>query len=115
MAPAWSRQRSPSMQAKPAPAAGVQREAFDREALDSVSYVTDLWASLASEPGLFNVAIDEDKVVGHALFAHNLLDAPRQLVDVQVLSATTPDSDLCRGIALVCVGHRFAFPKPFSK
>ena len=69
-----------------AAAADVQRKAFGPEAHDAVSYVTDLRASLASEPGLSIVAINEDKVVGHALFTRNLLDAPRQLVDVQVLS-----------------------------
>ena len=44
------------------------------------------WCSLSSEPGLSVVAIDQDEVVGHALFTRNLLDAPRELVDVQVLS-----------------------------
>ena len=67
-------------------AADVQREAFGREAHDAVSYVADLRASLSSEPGLSVVAIDQDEVVGHALFTRNLLDAPRELVDVQVLS-----------------------------
>ena len=69
-----------------AAAANVQREAFGPEAKDAVSYVTDLRASLASEPGLSIVAIEDDEVVGHALFTRNLLDAPRQLVDIQVLS-----------------------------
>jgi putative acetyltransferase len=69
-----------------AAAADVQREAFGPKAKDAVSYVTDLRESLTSEPGLSVVAIDEDRVVGHALFTRNLLDTPRQLVDIQVLS-----------------------------
>ena len=69
-----------------AAAAEVQREAFGPEAHDAVSYVTDLRASLAAEQGLSVVAVIEDEVVGHALFTRNLLDAPRQLVDIQVLS-----------------------------
>jgi putative acetyltransferase len=32
------------------------------------------------------VAVDADRVVGHALFTRSLLDAPRRLVEVQVLS-----------------------------
>lgn len=46
----------------------------------------DLRTSLASSPGLSLVVTDSDAVVGHAMFTRCLLDAPRRVVDVQVLS-----------------------------
>jgi putative acetyltransferase len=36
--------------------------------------------------GLSLVAEQADRIVGHVMFTHSLLDAPRQLVNVQVLS-----------------------------
>jgi putative acetyltransferase len=51
--------------------------------------VDDLRRSLTTELGLSLVAVDDDDdddVLGHALFTRNILDAPRRLVDVQVLS-----------------------------
>ena len=47
--------------------------------------VDALRLSLPPEPGLSLVACAGDAVVGHVLFSRNLLDAPRELVDVQVL------------------------------
>jgi putative acetyltransferase len=51
-----------------------------------VSLVDALRQSLTSEAGLSLVACAGDAVVGHVFFSRNLLDTPRRLVDVQVLS-----------------------------
>ncbi len=42
--------------------------------------------SLTADEGLSLVAEQEGDVVGHVMFTRSLLDAPRRLVDVQVLS-----------------------------
>jgi putative acetyltransferase len=54
--------------------------------------VDDLRTILTADDGLSLVAEDEDGVVGHVMFTRSLLDAPRRLVPVQVLSplAVTP-------------------------
>lgn len=54
--------------------------------------VDDLRGLVTATDGLSLVAEDETGVVGHALFTPSLLDTPRRLVDVQVLSpvAVTP-------------------------
>ena len=65
----------------------VHREAFGAHSEMVVPLVDDLRGSLSSEPGLSLVALDDaNDVVGHVLFTRSILDAPRQLVDVQVLS-----------------------------
>lgn len=67
--------------------ARVHDEAFGSEGPVVVPLVAALRASLAREPGLSLVAVDDGgQVVGHVLFTRNVLDAPRRLVDVQVLS-----------------------------
>jgi putative acetyltransferase len=75
---------------RPADEAGadaVHCAAFGSHADVVVALVRDLRGSLTTEPGLSLVAVDPDeRVVGHVLFTRNLLDAPRRLVDVQVLS-----------------------------
>jgi putative acetyltransferase len=48
--------------------------------------VDDLRGAVASGEGLSLVAHEGDEVVGHAMFTPSLLDAPRRLVSVQVLS-----------------------------
>ncbi|WP_433513631.1 GNAT family N-acetyltransferase [Nonomuraea sp. CA-143628] len=48
--------------------------------------VADLVDSLRSGGGLALVAEADGQVVGHVMFTRSLLDAPRRLVDVQVLS-----------------------------
>lgn len=53
---------------------------------DHGSVVADLTESLRDLPGLSLVAEVSGQVVGHAMFTRNLLDAPKRLVDVQVLS-----------------------------
>jgi putative acetyltransferase len=65
----------------------VHHDAFGSHGAVVVDLVAALRRSLVSEPGLSIVAVDgDDRVVGHALFTRNLLDAPTRLVDVQVLS-----------------------------
>ena len=66
--------------------ADLQRRAFGDGAANVAAYLADLRASLKSKLGLSLVAVDEDEVVGHALFTSNLLDTPKSLVEVQVLS-----------------------------
>jgi putative acetyltransferase len=48
--------------------------------------VDDLRGAVAKHEGLSLVADDRDEVVGHAMFTSSLLDTPRRLVSVQVLS-----------------------------
>ena len=48
--------------------------------------VDDLRRLVTPDDGLSLVADDRGQVVGHVLFTRSLLDAPRRLVDVQVLS-----------------------------
>lgn len=48
--------------------------------------VDGLRPSLTADDGLSLVAEHEREIVGHVMFTRSLLDAPRRLVDVQVLS-----------------------------
>ncbi|MEV8372140.1 N-acetyltransferase [Kribbella sp. NPDC056861] len=48
--------------------------------------VDTLRHTIAPEGGLSLVAEQDGQIVGHAMFTRSLLDAPRRLVDVQVLS-----------------------------
>lgn len=48
--------------------------------------VTGLRRRLAAKEGLSLVAVVSDRVVGHVMFSDGLLDAPSQVVEVQVLS-----------------------------
>jgi putative acetyltransferase len=64
----------------------LHASAFGDSGAVVATLVDDLRRSLTSEPGLSLVACTADTVVGHVLFTRNLLDAPRRLVDVQVLS-----------------------------
>lgn len=65
----------------------LHRVAFGAEGDAVARLVGDLRASLAAERGLSLVAVDEGTtIVGSVLFTRNLLDAPRRLVDVLVLS-----------------------------
>jgi putative acetyltransferase len=66
--------------------AAVHRQAFADDGPMVAALVDDLRTSLDSEPGLSLVAVDAATVIGHVLFTRNLLDAPKRLVDVQVLS-----------------------------
>ena len=88
--------------------AEVHRAAFGAEGEAIVPLVNDLRRSLETEAGLSLVATDDvDHVIGHVMFTRNLLDAPRQLVDVQVLSPLGVRPDVQRqgvGTALVRAG-----------
>jgi putative acetyltransferase len=67
--------------------AEVHRQAFGDHSRVVVPLVEDLRQSLRDEQGLSLVAVDRDgHVIAHVLFTRSLLDAPRGLVDVQVLS-----------------------------
>jgi len=72
--------------------------------------VADLVAGLRASPdwidGLSIVAEDAGRLVGHILFTRSLLDAPRRLVDVLVLSpvSVAPDHQR-RGIGSALIGH----------
>lgn len=48
--------------------------------------IDELRQSITPADGLSLVAEDAGEVVGHVMFTRSLLDAPRQLLDVQVLS-----------------------------
>jgi putative acetyltransferase len=71
-----------------------------------VALVEDLRASLVAEEGLSLVADDEGQILGHALFTRNRLDAPKRLVDVQVLSpvGVLPDRQR-QGIGTALIEH----------
>ncbi|NUR62520.1 MAG: N-acetyltransferase [Catenulispora sp.] len=64
----------------------VHVQAFGDHGNVVADLVDSLRDTLASESGLSLVAEQDSRVVGHAMFTRSLLDAPRQLVDVQVLS-----------------------------
>lgn len=67
--------------------AAIHRLAFGPRDNVVPALVDDLRRSLETQPGLSLVAEDDDgRVVGHVMFTRNVLDAPRRLVDVQVLS-----------------------------
>jgi putative acetyltransferase len=51
-----------------------------------VELVDDLRAAIAASSGVSLVAAHRGEVVGHVMFTPSLLDAPRRLVPVQVLS-----------------------------
>lgn len=64
----------------------LHRSAFGDHGQVVARLVDALRRSLDAEPGLSLVACADEEVVGHVLFTQSLLDAPRELVTVQVLS-----------------------------
>jgi putative acetyltransferase len=64
----------------------VHLEAFGDHGRVVAGLVGDLRAAMTGAEGISLVADDEGEVVGHVMFTASLLDAPRQLVPVQVLS-----------------------------
>lgn len=87
--------------------AAVQAAAFGCQAALVVALLADLRRSLTTSPGLSLAAVDDDgSVAGHVLFTQNLLDAPRRLVDVHVLSplAVRPDRQ-GKGVGSALVRH----------
>ncbi|MFJ4482028.1 GNAT family N-acetyltransferase [Streptomyces longwoodensis] len=81
-------------------------EAFGDHGLVVADLVDTLRGTLTPEDGLSLVAERDGQVVGHVMFTRSLLDAPRRLVDVQVLSplAVTPELHR-RGIGSALVRH----------
>jgi putative acetyltransferase len=72
--------------------------------------VADLVAALRVSPdwidGLSFVALVEGRIAGHIMFSRSLLDAPRRLVDVLVLSPVSVAPDLQgRGIGSALIRH----------
>jgi putative acetyltransferase len=65
----------------------LHRQAFGGDEGELVATLTrDLRGLLSPASGLSLIAVDEDQVVGHVLFTRSVLDAPKRLVDVLVLS-----------------------------
>lgn len=82
-------------------------EAFGDHGSVVAYLVEELRQSVTTGDGLSLVAEEAVEVVGHVMFTPSLLDAPRRLVDVQVLSplAVRPDrQDLGIGSRLVNTG-----------
>ncbi|WP_240796294.1 N-acetyltransferase [Streptomyces sp. RFCAC02] len=67
--------------------------AFGDHGVVVTALLDDLRAIVTAGEGLSLVAEDGERIVGHVMFTRSRLDAPRRLVDVQVLSplAVTPD------------------------
>lgn len=87
----------------------VVARAFGDDGEQVAVLLDDLRAAFLPDQGLSLVADDAGELVGHVMFTSSLLDAPRRLVDVQVLSplAVRPDRQR-RGIgaALIREGIR---------
>ena len=64
----------------------VHLEAFGDHGRVVANLVDDLRESVARGEGLSLVAEEQGEVVGHVMFTPSLLDAPKRLVEVQVLS-----------------------------
>jgi putative acetyltransferase len=82
----------------------LHRRAFG----DHGAVVADLVEALhRDDPGALSIVAEDDgEVVGHIMFTRNLLDAPRRLLDVQVLSplSVSPDHQH-KGIGSALVRH----------
>jgi putative acetyltransferase len=78
--------------------------------------VDDLRAAVAAGDGISLVAVDaDDAVIGHVMFTPSLLDAPRRLVPVQVLSPVGVLPDAQRqgvGSALIRRGLELLAERP---
>lgn len=64
----------------------VQLAAFGAHREEVANLVDDLRDAAARGEGLSLVAEEQGRIVGHAMFSPSLLDAPKRLVPVQVLS-----------------------------
>ncbi|MET9907007.1 N-acetyltransferase [Streptomyces sp. NPDC006476] len=84
----------------------VHLRAFGDHGLVVADLVDTLRSTVTPEDGLSLVAVEGGQVVGHVMFTRSLLDAPRRLVDVHVLSplAVTPEFQR-RGIGSALVRH----------
>ena len=84
----------------------IHLRAFGDHGLVVASLVETLRETITPKDGLSLVAGHDGQIVGHVMFTRSLLDAPRRLVDVQVLSplAVMPDHQR-RGIGSALVRH----------
>jgi putative acetyltransferase len=64
----------------------THRRAFGDHGIVVADLVDTLRGTITTESGLSLVAEHAGQAVGHIMFTRSLLDAPRRLVDVQVLS-----------------------------
>ncbi len=64
----------------------VQRAAFADHAAQVAGLVESLRDLISDDCGVSLVAVERGRVIGHVMFTPSLLDAPRALVTVQVLS-----------------------------
>lgn len=84
----------------------VHLQAFGDHGLVVADLVDTLRDTITPEDGLSLVAEHDGRVVGHAMFTRSLLDAPRRLVDVQVLSPLAVMPELHkRGLGSALVRH----------
>ncbi|MFJ8504160.1 GNAT family N-acetyltransferase [Streptomyces avermitilis] len=82
----------------------IHLRAFGDHGLVVADLVDTLRNTITSDDGLSLVAEDAGSVVGHVMFTRSLLDAPRRLVEVQVLSplAVAPEHQK-RGVGTALV------------
>ncbi|MEW2158882.1 N-acetyltransferase [Streptomyces sp. NPDC007189] len=84
----------------------VHLRAFGDHGIVVADLVDALRDTLTPEDGLSLVAEHDRQVVGHVMFTRSLLDAPRRLVDVHVLSPLAVLPELHgRGIGSALVRH----------
>ncbi|MEW2250558.1 N-acetyltransferase [Streptomyces sp. NPDC006975] len=84
----------------------VYLQAFGDHGRVVADLVDTLRDTITPETGLSLVAERDRKVVGHVMFTRSLLDAPRHLVDVQVLSPLAVMPELHkRGVGSALVRH----------
>jgi putative acetyltransferase len=83
--------------------------AFGDRGGNVVNLVDALRKTITLEAGLSIVAEDGGEIIGHVMFTTSLLDAPRRLVDVQVLSPLGVASEhQGRGVGSALVRHGLA-------
>lgn len=84
----------------------IHLRAFGDHGLVVADLVETLRDTITAGEGLSLVAEHDRQIVGHVMFTRNLLDAPRQLVEVQVLSPLAVAPELHkRGIGSTLVRH----------
>ncbi|MFF0270778.1 GNAT family N-acetyltransferase [Kribbella sp. NPDC004536] len=87
----------------------VHLRAFGDHGFVVADLVDSLRDIITPDSGLSLIAERDGRIVGHVMFTRSLLDAPRRLVDVQVLSplAVKPEFHNC-GIGSALVRHGLA-------